>query len=89
MITDARDSGYTHISIEPNPDQPPASRLSPYPNTIGIPVVELTAHPYRGELSFNPADPEGSIRYLRQLAAVATDLADQVQDKVAGAVLEG
>lgn len=89
MSLEPRPSGYVRASIEPDPDKPPKTRLSPYEGTLGIPVVELTRHPFNAELSFNPADPEGSIRYLRQLAAAATDLADQVQDAVAGAVLEG
>lgn len=64
----------------------PDTHLTPYTNAVGIPVIDLMP---QLKVQFSPTDPEAAIRYLRQLAAVATDLADQVQDRVARAVLEG
>ena len=62
----------------------PITRITPFEDTIGIPVVEFISGV---QIQFRPHDPEGTIRYLRQLAAVATDLADLVEHKAAEAVL--
>lgn len=58
----------------------------------GIPALYVTGvHSTTDDirLQFRPSDLAEAVRYLRQLAAVATDLADQCQDAIAKAVLEG
>jgi len=77
------------FSYTPTENVEPTSRISPYADSIGIPILNLA--PRYGmddvKLHFNHADPSDTIRYLRRLAAVAADLADQVEHKAAEAVL--
>lgn len=59
----------------------PTTRMTTYRDSIGIPVVSFTGDIGSDTVSvqMNPDDPHDAIRYLRQLAAVATDLADEVE----------
>lgn len=75
----------------------PDENDSPYGRMCGsasnIPAIDF-AGPYRsgGTMQFQPGELHVALRYLRELAAVATDLADQVQtrleDETVKAVLE-
>lgn len=69
------------VSIEPPTDTDPTYRLQPYGETVGIPV--LNCYPQHdldvAQLTFNPTTPQDTIRYLRLLAAAATDLADEIE----------
>lgn len=73
--------GVIHMSVEPPFGAEPTYRLQPYERTAGLAV--LSCFPRTGyevvDLSFNPAMPGDTIRYLRQLAAAATDLADELE----------
>lgn len=79
-----------HFDYTPTADVEPTSHITAYDgHPVGIPVLDLAPR-YSADvvkLHFNYADPSDTIRYLRQLAAVATDLADQVEHAAAEAVL--
>lgn len=68
-------------NFTPKPGADPSARLSPYHDTIGIPIIGLAGKHelYESDLTLHYDDPGESIRYLRQLAAVATDLADEIE----------
>jgi hypothetical protein len=82
-------SEYLRIDYCPEPDAEPVAELHPFGETVGIPAVYLGGHDsaHTVQVSLHPRDPAGSIRYLRQLAAAATDLADKVERAAAEAVL--
>lgn len=74
------------FSYSPPADESPRQRLQPYENTVGIPVLSFTKVLNLDviELSFDPRNPENTIRYLRELASTATDLAAKVEDAIGG-----
>lgn len=70
---------YVQCTYMPDPDAEPAGTLNPSRSGAGIPVLRLHQDYGSFSVQFDPDDPAAAIRYLRQLATVATDLADQVQ----------
>lgn len=66
-----------YVSYLPDPGVEPRGTFGP----SAIPAIYLTRQ-YDGldlRIQFDPNDPAETIRYLRELAAVAADLADQVE----------
>jgi hypothetical protein len=73
----------------PLAEDAPRSNLYAVPDGSVRPVLRLAALGsfQQVDLTLMPDDPAAAVRYLRQLAAVATDLADEVQDATVKAVL--
>lgn len=53
-----------------------------------IPALYLTDHLGTMAIQWQPNELPEAVRYLRELAAVATDLADQVQKQLEDATVE-
>lgn len=68
------------INYLPDPGVEPTSSFEAEGNRI--PAIQLSRE-WSGtymQVQLSPDDPADAVRYLRQLAAVATDLADQVEN---------
>lgn len=63
----------------------PSARLSPYLDTIGIPIVVLSSRHelVNVEVMLDHEDLTESVRYLRALAEATTTLADQIEEAAA------
>ena len=80
---------HLYIAYLPDPGVEPRATFLPQDDPIPAIYLSRTFDSTSLRIQFDAKDPGDAIRYLRQLAAVATDLADQVQDHAAGAVLGG
>lgn len=77
-----------HVSITYWPTTSDRPQPSIHSNIVALRLAALSS--YQGvQLQFSPGDDQNALRYLRELAGVATDLADQVQRKLEDETVKG